>query len=162
MKAILLAFSMMAVAVPSLADEWGHYVNPRFGYAIDVPPGFVARGESANGDGQVFSTPTAELAVFGGYYVDGGFEEEVKFHQQIIAEGGWTITYQATTPSWASFSGIKGARIVYERMIAVCGEAVAAFVLTYSRTDLQRFDPIVERLVRSLKAAEGSAACPVD
>ena len=149
----VLLFALMLLATPAAADDWGHYENARYGYAVDVPPGFAAEGESDNGDGQVFSTPTAQLSVFGGYLIDGGFEEEVILHQQTATDAGWAITYQATTPRWASFSGTKGGRIMYERLIPICGDAVAAFVVTYGKADLDPFNPIVERLVQSLKSA---------
>jgi hypothetical protein len=136
---------------PALATEWGHYENARFGYAIDIPPGFEGQGEVDNGDGQVFSTPTAELRVYGGYILEGDFEDEIQALQQTAVEAGWTITYQAATPRWASYSGTQGSRIFYARAIALCDGAVAEFSLTYGKVDLEAFNPIVERLVRSLK-----------
>ena len=151
-----LAALLIAFAAPAIADDWGRYENARFGYAVDVPPGFEGQGEADNGDGQVFSTPTAELRVYGGYIVEGDFEDEVKALQQTAVEAGWTITYQATAPRWASYSGTQGSRIFYARAIALCDGAVAEFNLTYGRADLRAFDPVVERLVRSLKP---TAAC---
>ena len=151
-----LAALLIAFAAPAIADDWGRYENARFGYAVDVPPGFEGQGEADNGDGQVFSTPTAELRVYGGYIVEGDFEDEVKALQQTAVEAGWTITYQATAPRWASYSGTQGSRIFYARAIALCDGAVAEFNLTYGKADLRAFDPVVERLVRSLKS---SVAC---
>jgi hypothetical protein len=149
----VLAALLMALAAPAMADDWGRYENTRFGYTIDVPPGFEGQGEADNGDGQVFSTPTAELRVYGGYILEGDFEDEVKALQQTAIDAGWTITYQAATPRWASYSGTQGSRIFYARAIALCDGAVAEFSLTYGKADLRAFDPIVERLVRSLKPA---------
>ena len=57
---------LLLLPAPAMAADWRHYVNARYGYGVDVPPGFVAQGESENGDGQVFKTPTATLTVFGG------------------------------------------------------------------------------------------------
>ena len=152
----LLAALLITLAAPTLAADWGHYENARFGYAVDVPPGFEGQGEADNGDGQVFSTPTAELRVYGGYILEGDFDDEVKALQQTAVDAGWTITYQATSPRWASYSGTQGGRIFYARAIALCDGAVAEFSLTYGKADLRAFDPIVERLVRSLKS---TAAC---
>ena len=147
----ILAALLLAVAGPTVADDWGRYENARFGYAIDIPPGFDGQGEADNGDGQVFATPTAELRVYGGYVLEGDFEDEVNALQQTAVEAGWTITYQAVTPRWASYSGTQGSRIFYARAIALCDGAVAEFSLTYGKVDLQPFNQIVERLVRSLK-----------
>ena len=74
----LMLALLMLMATPAIAAGWGHYTNVRFGYAVDVPPGFAGQGESDNSDGQVFKTPTATLTVFGGNILDGGFEDEVK------------------------------------------------------------------------------------
>lgn len=159
MRALSILLAML-LAAPSLADDWGHYVNPRFGYAIDIPPGFVGQGESANGDGQTFETPTAELLVFGSTIVEGDFEDEVAARQSSWTAEGWSITYQATTPTWASYSGARGSRVFYERVIPLCGNAVGVFSLRYGTTDLSAFNAIIERLVRSLRQTDGSAACP--
>jgi hypothetical protein len=146
-----LVVALLLLGSPALGAEWGHYENARFGYAIDIPPGFAGQGEADDGDGQVFSTPTAELGVYGGYILEGDFEDEIKALQQTAVEAGWTITYQAATPRWASYSGTQGSRIFYARAIALCDGAVAEFSLTYGEVDLEAFNPIVERLVTSLK-----------
>ena len=153
---------LLALPPPALAADWGHYVNPRFGYAIDIPPGFVGQGESDNGDGEVFKTPTAALTVFGRYLlsdIDSDFEDAVGTEQQFEKQDGWSITYAVSTPQSASYSGTKGGRILYTRMIALCGPAIATFDFEYSTTDLQKFANTVDRLVRSLKSTIGSVAC---
>jgi hypothetical protein len=156
----LLLALMLLLPAPAIAAEWGHYANVRFGYAIDVPPGFVGRGESANSDGQVFKSPTATLTVWGMYLLDGTFEDQARNRQTETAHDGWGISYSVSTPSNASFSGIKGGRIIYSRLIALCGSAFAEFDFEYSRADLQKFNSIVDRLVRSLRGTQGSVACP--
>ncbi len=159
MRALLLAL-LLILPLPALAAGGGHYVNVRFGYAIDVPAGFVGQGEADNSDGQVFKTPTAKLTVYGGNILDGGFEDEARQRQGFAASGGWGITYQVSTPSNASYSGKRGGRILYARLIALCGESeFAAFELEYSAVDMAKFDPVVNALVRSFKATQGSASC---
>ena len=156
---ILLAL-LLLLPVPVMAAGWGHYTNARYGYAIDVPSSFAARGESENGDGQLFKTPTATLAVFGGNILEGDFENEVRLRQNYAEQDGWAITYQVSTPQRASYSGKRTSRILYARMIPLCGgEQFAMFELEYSSVDLKAFNPIVDRLVASLKATQGSASC---
>jgi hypothetical protein len=156
----LLLALLMLLPVPAMAAGWGHYTNARYGYAVDVPPAFIAQGESQNGDGQVFKTPTATLTVYGGNILDSGFESEVVQRERYAEQDGWAITYQMSTPQKASFSGKHGARILYARMIPLCGgEQFAIFELEYSSVDLSKFDPIVDRLVASLKATRGSGSC---
>ena len=150
MHAALLALSLL---ISPAAGGWGHYDNARFGFSIDVPPGFVVQGESANGDGNSFTTPTAELRAFAGNIVEGDFESEVRGEQSAITDEGFAITYQVTTPQKASFSGKHGARIVYGRLVAICGgQEFMGFVLEYSAADIAKFNPVIDRLVSSLKA----------
>jgi len=157
---ILLLVLLSLFALPAAAQDWGHYVNDRFGVEIDLPPGFEPGEPSTNGDGVKFSTPTAELAVFGSLMMAEDFEAEVA--QQInYAQGdGWNVTYQAVTPRWASWSGKRGSRIVYARAVPVCGGAgIGTFQLTYMEADLKRFDPVVNRLVRSFRDSGSGWGC---
>jgi len=157
---LLLALLLMLPLPATAAEGWGHYTNVRFGYAVDVPPKFVAQGESANGDGQVFETPTATLTVFGGNVMEADFEAEAVAREGYAQQDGWAITYQVSTPQKASWSGKRGGRILYGRMIALCGgQQFASFELEYSSADLKAFNPVVDRLVSSLRATEGSASC---
>jgi hypothetical protein len=160
MQRLPIAVLAALLVAPSVAADWGHYVNPRFGYAIDVPPGLVGQGESDNGDGQVFKTPTATLTVFGGYILDGSFEDQVKTARGYAEQAGWQITYAVSTPNGASFSGVKSGRVSYSRLVPLCGPAFAEFDLEYSRSDLQKLKPVIDRLVASLKPTSGSVACP--
>jgi len=147
--AVLLALATLPLA----AGDWGHYVNGRFGFAIDVPPHFVAQGESDNGDGDRFTTPTAELRAFAGYIFKGEqtLETEASFARDAWTEDGYALTYQVTTPRFAVMSGKKGARIVYERLVAICGgEAFMGYSVEYSVADIKTFEPIIDRLTASL------------
>src|SRR5690606_24458332 len=73
----VLALILARLSLPAPAQEWGRYVNERFGVAVDVPPGFAAGEPPANGDGLQFTTPTAELAVFGSFLDSGDFERDI-------------------------------------------------------------------------------------
>jgi hypothetical protein len=148
----LLALIFALLATPTLAAEWGHYVNERFGVEADVPPGFAPGQAPANGDGRAFSTATARLSIHGSLIVEGDFESTAAQRIQWTADDGWAVTYQAVTPGWASWSEKRGSRILYTRAIRMCGgAAIGAFELEYSEADLKAFDPVVERLVASLR-----------
>jgi hypothetical protein len=147
-----LLFALVPAAV--LAADWGHYANSRFGYEIAVPPGFSGQGESGNGDGQVFVSDrgTEELRVFGGYLTSGDFSSEMAMRQQQDIADGWAITYEASTPKWVSYSGTKAGFILHVRAIARCGDRYALFRLRYSKRDAAALDPVVSRLVGSLRS----------
>ncbi len=161
--ALLAILVIPALAVPpALASEWGHYENARFGYALDVPPDFTGGGEADNGDGQVFTSRdgTQTLRVYGGNILEDDFELEVGRATEYLDGEGWAISYQRTTPSWASYSGSKQGFVVYVRSIALCeGTQFATFEYRYPVKAMSAADPVVERLVRSLKATEASASC---
>jgi len=152
---ILLVLLFALLAAPTFAQDWDHYENGRFGYGIDIPPGFTGDGGSDNGDGQSFYNPAGAqgLVVWGGSLM-GDFEGEVASAMDYAgAENGWYITYQATTPRWASFSGVKGSRILYQRMILLCdGSSYAAFRAEYSVVGATEMDGVIEKLVRTLRA----------
>lgn len=151
----LLVMLFALLTLPAFAQEGQRYDNGRFGYSISVPPGFVGNGESDNGDGDGQSFYDARggkgLVVWGGN-LTGPFEAEfADVMDYAVAENGWNITYQAVTPRWASFSGVDGSRVVYQRMILLCdGASYAAFRAEYSTLDLTEMDAVIERMVQSL------------
>ena len=155
MREILVAAIVAASGIgPAAAAEWASYGNARFGYEIAVPPGFACGPEADNGDGRICRSAngTQKLTIWGGYLVVSDFDGDVADRLKALTDGGWTITYQATTPGWASFSGTKGQRVIYVREISACkGGQVAAFQLDYSSIDIGRMKPVVERLVPSLR-----------
>lgn len=151
---LLLLFALPAHAGPA----WSLYPNDRYGYEIGVPPGFIGQDEPDAGDGQVFRSADGNsvLTVWGGYLLD-GFADEAGSRLAALRKGGWTLTYQATTPGWASYSGTKGRRVTYFREIAGCRDTqYAAFELQYPSTEIRAMNEVVSKLVASLK----QASCP--
>lgn len=147
----LICLLTIVLAIPVLANDWGQYDNARFGYTVDVPPGFEWGKEADNGDGRTFRSGATKFLVWGGNITEDNFESAVAAAKGFAEADGWGISYEATTPRWASFSGAQGKRILYQRMIALCDDAYAAFRLEYSAVDLGTMEPVVEHLVRSLK-----------
>lgn len=137
-----------------LAQQWDFYGNARFGYQAEIPLDFLGLGESDNGDGQVFTNEAKAqtLTVSGGQLL-GDFAAEVSAHMGFAESESWAISYQATTPQWASFSGVMGGKIFYTRMIALCDRrSYAAWTLQYSNRQAADMKPVVERLVGSFHA----------
>ncbi|WIJ24636.1 hypothetical protein [Devosia sp. RR2S18] len=152
MRFLVLAFFAM-FCIPALAQFWDHYANARFGYSIDVPPGYSGTGESANGDGQSFEDPgrMQTLLVWGGQLHD-GLDAEVANAMRSAAETGWAITYQVATPEWAAFSASKDQRLQQQRLIRLCdGASYAAFRIEYAQEDVPNMESTVAGLVRSLR-----------
>jgi hypothetical protein len=150
-----LALMLAILAFPAVAaDGWDSYANSRYGYETAIPPGFVGRGEPDAHDGQVFRSSDGQqvLTVWGGYLSDSSVSEDARSRLADYQRQGWNITYQASTPTWASYSGTKGQRVIYVREIAGCkGEQYATFELQYPSTLINATKPLVERLVKGLK-----------
>jgi hypothetical protein len=147
----LICFMLIALAAPALAADWEPYGNARFGYSIEVPPGFAWGQEADNADGRSFRDGATKLLVWGGNITEDSFESAVNAAKGYSAGEGWNITYEAVTPSWASYSGMQGNRILYQRMIALCDGQYAAFRLEYSTIDMGALEPVVNRLVQTLQ-----------
>jgi hypothetical protein len=160
MRAFVLLLILL-LPTDAIAADWSHYANARFGYGIDIPPGFSGQGEADNGDGQRFRGPSGTaLAVWGGNIVESNFEAHVAEAMASADADGWSLSYQASTPSWASYSGSRNGRILYAREIALCGGTqYAAFQLDYAEPELGAMDAVVGRLVRSLKATGTGVGC---
>lgn len=155
MKSVVASAVLLVLAATVVqAVDWSNYGNARFGYRIDIPPGFSAVTEAANGDGGISNSHdgSAELRVWGGYTIEGDFQAEVRRRIEQDVANGWHVTYQKQHPAWASWSGTKGDRIFYERAIPACDRAAAYFRLEYDTDRKEAFDPIVRRLVRSLES----------
>ncbi|MDB5528814.1 MAG: hypothetical protein JWR51_1917 [Devosia sp.] len=157
MRTLIFAFLLALLVGPASAQDWGHYDNDRYGYSVAIPPDFLGQGESDNGDGQEFQhrRGAQRLTIWGGLLGVGNesFEAEVKWHMEQDEAGTWNVTYQAVTPEWASFSAIKGSRILYQRMILLCDrQSYAAFRLEHSARDIARMNGVVDKLVGSLQS----------
>ena len=132
------------------------YANARYGYYIDIPKIFsVADPEADAGDGQRFHTAdkSAEVAVYGGWILEGGFAEEAKNRQNYEIKDGWKLAYVSKpSPAVSNFSGTKDGSIFYAHIIARCGgTGYAMYRLEYPATDKAKYDVVVRQLNTSLK-----------
>lgn len=143
----------LAATAQAVAGDWKPYGNARYNYWIDVPSDFSAMEESANGDGGTAQSPDgrARLAVWGSHPSEGGFANDVIWRVGQEESEGWSVAYKRQKSSWAAWSGSKGDRVYYERAIPVCNGAVAYFRLEYDKAQAKVFDPVIARLVKSLR-----------
>ena len=153
-RALLISLALFALTAPAATSDWKPYGNARFQYWIDIPPDFTGVKESENSDGGSSSSPDgrAELRVWGSYLTEGSFAAEVNWRVDQDHSNGWIIAFRKQKANWAVWSGTKGDRIFYERAIPVCDDATAYFRLEYDKEREKAFDPIVFRLVKSLRS----------
>ena len=148
-----IALSLALRPVQASSQEWQQFGVLQSGFVFDVPPGFLLTQRAENGQGATFEEKGgASLVVWGEELATGDFRARIGGQMAADERNGWHLTYRRLTPRWASYSGIKGDKIRYFRAVAICGDRVAAFELDYSRDQKIPYDPIVVRMVRSLKA----------
>jgi hypothetical protein len=162
MKLRLPALALLVMAVITGTASAETYANARYDFAVDVPGDLsVAAPEPDSGDGRSFRSPdnSAELLVFGGWNVEGGFDTEVQARQKFETEEGWEITYASKLEKeGSSYSGAKENRIFYARIIPRCGDSgFAMYRLEYPAAEKEKYDAAINQLNASLKA--GSEGC---
>ncbi|RWL20275.1 MAG: hypothetical protein EOR57_10455 [Mesorhizobium sp.] len=147
---LILTFIMIPTALLH-AQTWLPIGFRHFGFAFDVPPGFVLTQRSD--EGAAFEGKNdAFLAVWGARLGKTSFRTEIEDRMVEDEKNGWQLTYRRVMPEWASYSGVKDGQIRYVRAIRVCRDRAALFTINYSRNEKIPYDPIVVRIVRSLKA----------
>lgn len=150
---LLLLF--LALPGAAFAQGWEAYVNARFGFAVEIPPGFTFVREAYNGDGRTYAKGEAKLSIWANHLATGPFGEEVADRRNTYLQEGWDLSYDRQTTGWASLSGTLVDSILYHRIIALCDDAAASFVLEYPQSMKAEISPFVGRLVKSLRPAEG-------
>jgi hypothetical protein len=152
---ILIATLSLLAAAPAAAQEWNRFGSERFGFALDIPPDYSISFESENGDGRVYHGAGGDhlLAIWGAD-LDAGFLPEVRARMSQDKSDGWDISYERLTPEWASYSGTKNDTIRYVRAVRLCDDRAAFFYLEYPREEKEALDPVVVRLVRSMRRTD--------
>lgn len=149
---------LVCTAGAGLADDgWSRYLNARYGYGSDIPPGFSAIREADNGDGGVSRAADgqSELAVWGASLLNQTLPSEVQTRISRDEEDGWQIGYKKLSGNWASWSGEREGHIYYARAITLCHDDEAAyFRIEYPAAAREAFDPVVQRLVKNFKRTD--------
>jgi hypothetical protein len=148
------SLGVLLTAVVATAADFKAYGNGRVGYSVDLPNDFktVLTPENGDGIGLESKDGQAKLSVWGNYLTEGGFALESDLRKKLEIDDGWRFTYEKRAASWASLCGVKGDRIIYMRQIALCDDAIGNFTLEYPVAQQKRYGPVVDRLVKTLKA----------
>ena len=148
---LALAGAALAAAAPL------HYVNVRYGYAVDLPSGFGRVREADNSDGGVSTSADrqSELRLWGANLLLDPLSTDVRGRIDSASQEGWEISYQKVNNRWASWSGERNGRIFYARAILLCHDDEAGFFkLEYPSEKRDEFDPVVNGLVKSFTRTE--------
>ena len=165
MRGTRIAFVLWLFTTAAIAADWTSYANARFGVIIDVPPGFVNDvPEPDNGDGLTFHSADgkAVLLVWGNNLVDEDFTQDAAGRLKSDTDDGWVISYAAGVngDGWQVYSGTREGRLLYAKSISSCKNTQALhFHIEYPEAQKKAYDPVVERLAKSIKAGSTSH-CP--
>jgi hypothetical protein len=158
-KILTVCFLLLAGAAAAAGDvlQWRTYVNERFGTAIEYPGSiFKAEPWPDNGDGLVFkSRDGAEFTVSASY---NALSDNVQSLEQSLrhpASGGpdqyTNVTYRLSQPGLLVLSGFRGDRVYYEKFLfGRSQETIHQFAIVYPRATKSIYDPIVERMSKSM------------
>ena len=153
--ALAILFAAACLAGAFAAANKPHYVNVRYGYAIDLPEGFSAVREADNGDGGISHSADRKsaLSLWGANLLLESFPSEVGTRIRDAQEEGWQVGYTKIKGKSASWSGSRDGRIFYARAILLCHDDQAGFFqLEYPEDAKDALDPVVRQLVRDFKA----------
>lgn len=158
----LLVTSAVANPAQAVEDAWRREIVPRFGAAADVPAKrFIALPDPENADGQTWLSVDdgGMITLYGGFIVVApDFAGYRSWREESERADGTRITYRAGGTAWFVISGLKDARIVYERVEIACkGEGFVAIRFDYPAGAAKRWKTLVEHGARSLEALAAEA-----
>ncbi|MBZ9747685.1 hypothetical protein LB516_20790 [Mesorhizobium sp. CO1-1-7] len=149
----LFLLSLGAMMIPTTllgAAQWEGFGIKHLGFVFDVPPGFALAQRTDQG-AAFEGRHKAFLAVWGAQLGKASFRTEIEHRIAVNENDGWKVTYKRVTPQWASYSGVKEGQILYVRAIKICRNRAALFTVNYARTEKVPYDPLIIRMVKSLK-----------
>ena len=146
--------ALMLQLAQAFAQDWTPFGIRRFGFIVDIPPGFtyVRRVSEERQEGAAFRNADGDAIVIWGIALDiRDFPDNVEALMGQHEGEGWDITYQRITSKWAAYSGIKNGLIRYVKAITVCEDRVAFFLIDYDQGLKRDYDPVVTQMEKSLK-----------
>ena len=151
---LTLAALMVQLTQAAIAQDWTPFGIRRFGFIVDVPPGFVyvrSLSEDRQGGAAFQNADGDAIVVWGIALPIRDFRDNVEALMAQQQDEGLEITYKRITPKWAAYSGLKDGLIRYVKAITVCDDRVAFFLIDYDRDAKRDYDPVVTQMEKSLK-----------
>jgi hypothetical protein len=154
---LAVALAALTPAASHAQAKWLTYTNVRFAFAVDYPAdAFPSYVESDNSDGATFNA-TGEDVEFRAF---GFWNNDHQRPRALLKErtAGKTLSYSAVKRDYFVASGRQqgrdGAAIFYDRC-NLAGERVICVNLVYPAAQKKKWDAIVSRVTRSLRAVGG-------
>lgn len=149
------AAAAQATATPpaETASAWSTYQNARFGTQVDYPADLFSERDPAptNNDGRTFRSRDgrARLSVYGAHNVEA---DTPQAYLDKYGDGA-EPSFRRVTAQFYALSGRRGEEIYYQRCNFAGREdgTIHCVDISYPQADKAKFDPIVERISRSLR-----------
>lgn len=138
--------------IPPSQSDWATYGNARFGTLIDYPSDVFSQRDpaSANNDGRRFHSDDgrAQLSVYASYNVEADTPQ-----RYVTKYPDDKVSFRRVTKDFFAVSGRRGDDIFYRRCNFVGRDdgTIHCFEISYPAADKAAFDPIVERMGKSLR-----------
>ena len=155
MKKLSLFLTLITILF-SAQLVWGQgkyniYNNARFGYSISYPSNLIPKGESTNGDGQIFAArdKSATLTVWGAHNaLDQTLKEK---YDEVLNEKGKSVTYKTIGSNYYVVSGKAKGKIFYQKTIKGEDDTYFTFIFEYAESKRAAYDKAVAQIAKSFK-----------
>lgn len=139
-------------------DGWMLYENPRFGFALPVPPAMKAERPPDNGGGQIFiSADGMRLAAWAHFNTDGAASVEAEWKNELAVKNR-TITYKRKTDGWYVVSGVNQDGTGFYTKYFADAQYFAYFSILYPQADEKKYQPVIERIAKDFQPRLGKGA----
>lgn len=156
----LLATALLTVAANAQDAGWRTYLNERFGSRIEYPASiFSPEPPPENGDGRRFKSRDAEFTISAGYNVIPdtlqSLENSLRHPDPGSPADFANVTYRLSKGDVLVLSGFRADKVYYDKFVFTRDhETIHHFAITYPATAKSIYDPIVERMSKSMGYAE--------
>lgn len=140
------------------AYKFETYCNSRFGFCIDYPSNKLnPQGESANGDGQIFTSEDEEttLWVYRDFRDNASIEEEFNIESAFESDiqtnkPNRSVTYKKLGSDYYVVSGYIDGKIFYQKTM-MTNKGLATSLIEYPESDREYYDKVSETIFSSFK-----------
>lgn len=132
------------------------YCNSRFGFCIDYPSNkLIPQDESANGDGQIFTSEDTEstLWVYRDFRDNAGIEEEFNIESAFESDiqtndPNHSITYKKLGSDYYVVSGYNEGKIFHQKTM-MTDKGLATSLIEYPESEREYYDKVSETIFTS-------------
>ena len=130
-------------------SQWTRYENDRFGYAIAVPPDFVADEAPDNNDGRVFRDGDTSLTVFGRHNVlDSTFADQIAQMREGLSD---VRVKSESAASWRATARTSDGWMVHMLVVRPDPGDLVVSRFSYPRSDQREFEEEAGSALDSLR-----------